>query len=280
MKVRLTSDNIHDNKNFKLFDGGNPVNWFVSSGGSKLGESTWNIENTNQLYPARVLKFQGNPNNIENYVTVVKSATVRAYSGGGTYYNVSGIPRVLTELNRTYEDISNPSDLSILGLGRSFVADTPTSVLGIRNVSSFLTMETEMLRLPQFTDNVQIEPLIVQEKNSKRLEVATSYNPLISTLSFLNCLEENLAIKSFFQTLSYYGVGFSVEVWQLQSEASNWGGFQWSTPKWGGIAAGYGYGKKYYFDIANNNFEQASVTGKLDINVIYQKTEAGFGDNQ
>jgi len=132
------------------------------------------------------------------------------------------------------------------------------------------------LRDPSFIDPKKVKPLIIQEKNSTRLEIATNYNPLSKTLSFINCLEENEAIKSFFNTLSYHKVGFTVEVWELQTEAGNWGLVPWGDSKWGGFDEGFGYGTKYYFKIASNNFTQASTTGKFDLSVILQKTEVGF----
>jgi hypothetical protein len=282
MKVRITSDNIHDNKNFELWNGNNPNCWWADGSTSNINDQYWSIEASKRLYSSRKLKIQGDTGFASDYIKVVKSGEVLAYAGGGSYFNTPSIEHVLPEgifIYTLYEDLAPIGDISSVGLDREFIEKDSESKLRIKNLATYLTIETNMLRIPAFADNKISTPLIVQEKNSKRLEEATSYNPVSITLSFLNCLEENQAIKAYFQTLSYYGVGFTVEIWELQSEGGNWGNVRWGNSKWGGFNSGYGYGKKYTFDIAGSNFEEASTYGRLDISAILQKTEMGYANS-
>ena len=273
MKVRLISDNLHQNKSFEVWDGTNPLGWYAIN--TKRRENLWQIVSDSQLYSARSLVLQGNTTNALNYIDVVKGATVRS-DGPGLFYNVSTIPHDLTTNFVTHEDITTALDLNSIGLDRLYDADIVNEVMEIKDITTFLSMETEMLRFPEYSDSKSFSTIIVQEKNSKRLEISQKYNPVRTTLSFLNCLKENEAIRTFFYTCSVYGVGFSVEVWEEQTSGGNWGNVKWGNSKWGGFDSGYGYGKKYHFNIANNNFSESSTNGKLDVNVILQKRDLDY----
>lgn len=277
MKVRLTSGNIHKNRNFELWDGTNPVGWFSSA--SLKNDDVWRINVTDQLYSGTTLNLQDNVANALEYLDVVKGATVKAVSSTGTYNNVSTIDHDLTINYVKHEDVTTALDLGTIGLDRLYTQFGGSDTMDIKDITTFLTMETEMLRFPEYTDQKDFGVLFVQEKNSKRVEITQKYNPANTTLSFLNCLEENEAIRTFFYTCAVYGAGFSVEIWEEQTTGGNWGNIKWSTPKWGGFDSGFGYSKKYYFDIANNSFTEGNTTGKLDINVILQKRELDYGNN-
>ena len=87
MKVRLTSENIHTNKNFELPDSGvNPVGWYaVSSIGTNFVlDNYWRMTNSKIAHSATKLTLIGAKSTIWDFLTVVKKADVRGF---GSWFN-------------------------------------------------------------------------------------------------------------------------------------------------------------------------------------------------
>lgn len=277
MKIRLTSNNLYANQDFMLYKTNEPLNWNQSgvlTDGS-INENIWSIKNSCEIYNNINLSFLDSVSNIFEYLSILKGATVRANVGGGSFSNNQADFTTLTSNFVKTETIDNTTNLT-----KIFSATSTDDEIQIKDFNLQLMLETNVLRIPEYTDDPNIQPIIIKQKNSKKLESFQSYTPVTTTLSFLNCIEETKVLKAFFRTCALYKRGFTVEVWQEDLDTSLWGGI-WADSTWGssGTIVG-GYSPKYYFDLAGYDYNDNRPTATLDVPVILQKREVGyFKDN-
>ncbi len=276
MKVRLISENIHTNKNFELPDNGiNPVGWYASSIDTNFtSNGYWRMTNSKIAHSATKLTLISPKSTVWNYLTVVKKAEVRGY---GSWFNdelEAGASWTLGENWKNTVDRYNTS--TAVTLNRKFnkyINDT--DYVEVKNISTQIEIEATALRTPQYQESKNFEKLIIQNKNSKSLEISELYNPISTLLQFKDCNETLDALTTFFKTCLFHNVGFTIEVW-AESFSGDWSEFTFGDgADWGGVTqAGWTYPIK--LDIGTVSRSKGSIVSTLDINVILQKQRMNY----
>ena len=267
MKVLLRSQNLLTNPIFEGVLNDTPVGWFVNVKGGVAG-GEWTLPDANQtLFYPQDIDFVDETNNFKTYTKVFKSASVK---GSGIYRNIPSVDRTLTNEFKTYTDFLGDTNSK---LQNRYVEPTTGESVVINNISTYMEIETNMLRLPEFTDDKNIEFHILKTDTSKRLEATRVYKPVSTNFSFILCNKESESLNTFLKTCLKYGVGFELEVFTTRDQVESWGNFQWGNSDWGGFDAAGEWVKFYNVDINDYSINRGSVVSELNISAIIQKSE-------
>lgn len=269
MKIRLTSDNVIPKFDLWNNDFEAPEGWIAGS--SNKNGSVWQLNELSPINSAYNFELENYFNGLRSYINVYKTA--RVY-GNGTYKPC--VSETAITLTNSYQDLSvlaTETELNTNGLNQDYTTGTQCF---ISSLGCYFELETTMMRDNSYSENIEAEPMIVRQKNSKKLVMSEKYNPLSMQLEFILCLEQARAVQSFFNTCLKYGVGFSIEVLEedLISRA-------WATETWGKLWGSSGtsaYSSKFHMDLASSNFVEQPISGVVTIPVILQKSEIKYAN--
>lgn len=284
MKVRLTSKNLIENSSFELKQAINatnvvPMGWYLDQSlFSSVSGVEWVQSNNGghtMEYPEGLtflepedINYTAKRANFLNYVSVIKSATAR---GEGVYYNKPLTPHVLARDYQTFTDIDSTAPES---QDREYVQGLPSDTgIVIKDISTVLQIETELLRVPNYNYNAGKRVKIQRNDISREMTTESKYQPASTNLDFLRCKDEADALDLFFKTCIRYGVGFEVEAFITPDSAYQWGNFLWGEQQWGGIPAEGAYVKLFTIDMQGYSFNRSSTYGQSSVTGILQLTE-------
>ena len=272
MKIRLTTGNIH--KLFSEYSYNNqPIGWLSIQGSDSYENKQWTVTGSSVLQSADaiegstgdlVINLPAKKHDFYTYCNLIKSITAK---GAGSIYNEvpAQQPGILTGTFQKFDRTFFTDDGE--NLDREYEEDAPGDTVTISNIETILQMETRLLRFPEYEDQRSFKPLIVQEKNGKKLEKSRQYTPFSTQLQFFNCTNEINALNTFFLCCQYYEKPFTVEIYS--EETQGWGVQAWGT-QWGGITSG-GYTSKYEFTIKSVKYNANGATSSLNVDVTFQR---------
>lgn len=275
MRVRLTTDNLLDNSGFDLqVDTLYPVGWLVEGDNSVMIGKEWRVEGTNTTlyHPQPIEKVNIQPS-FYNFVKVFKSAIVR---GDGIWQNIPSINNTINLNNTEYiDELPFPY---LTTENRQFNINDSNSYAIVSDIKTYMQIETEMLRVPNYNDNKNKRTKVKYTTTGREITSTQKYAPVTSQIEFLSCLDEAQAIDTFFKTCAKYRKGIKVEAWITPEAEESWSNSPWSETVWSGIPTEGAWFNVFRIDLDGYSFNRSNITGTSTINCIIQKTDLGGVD--